>query len=287
MGSYHRDEWGVIWRRPENGGHFIPREGPFQKEEPTLAELKKYPWPEPRNPERIEGLKERACKLRQETDCAIVLTFPNGIMGDCQRVRGFGRWLEDLVINPVLAEALLDYSLMVNAEIIKFALEEMGRYVDVIGFPDDLGFQDRPYMRPELYRKIVKPYHRRLVEAIKKHSDAKIVMHCDGSIYPLVPDLIDIGVDVLNPVQLSAANMDSRRLKVEFGDNLSFWGAIDTREVLPRGTPEDVRNEVKRRIAELASGGGYVLASVHNIQAEVPPENVVAMFDSALEYGRY
>jgi uroporphyrinogen decarboxylase len=142
-------------------------------------------------------------------------------------------------------------------------------------------------MRPEVYREKVKPYHRRLVESIKSKTDAKVFMHSDGSVYALIPDFIDIGVEVLNPVQVSATGMDSARLKTEFGDDLSFWGAIDTQEVLPRGTPEDVRNEVKRRIGDLAPGGGYVMGSVHNMQADVPPENVIAMFDSALEYGRY
>jgi uroporphyrinogen decarboxylase len=159
--------------------------------------------------------------------------------------------------------------------------------VDVVSFPDDMGFQDRPYVRPELYREMIKPYHRRLVEAIKSNTEAKVVMHSDGSVYPIIPDFIEIGVDALNPVQVSAKDMDSQRLKSEFGKHMCFWGGIDTHRVLPTGTPEAVRGEVKTRIADLAPGGGYVLASVHNIQAEVPPENIVAMFDSAEEYGQY
>ncbi len=159
--------------------------------------------------------------------------------------------------------------------------------MDVVCFPDDMGFQDRPYVRPELYRKMIKPYHRRIVETIKRKTDAKVLMHTDGSVYPLIPDFIEIGVDILNPVQVSARDMDSRRLKAEFGADMSFWGGIDTHRVLPTGTPEDVRNEVKKRIADLAPGGGYVLGSVHHILAEVPPENVVVMFDAALEYGSY
>jgi uroporphyrinogen decarboxylase len=283
----YRDEWGVFWTRPESGGHFIFQEGPFQKKEPTLAELEKYPWPEPRLPHRIEGLKERAKQLHEETDYAVFLRLPYGIVWDCQRVRGFGQWLEDLVVNPVLAEALMDYSAMVNVGITEYALEEVGEYVDIVGFPDDLGFQDRPFMRPEVYRKMVKPYHGRVVDAIKRNTDAKVLMHNDGAIYPMIQDYIDIGVEVLNPVQVSAANMDSRRLKEEFGKDLSFWGAIDTGEVLPLGTPEDVRAEVKTRIDDLGPSGGYVLASVHNIQAEITAENIVAMFDSGKEYGRY
>ncbi len=281
------DEWGVLWNKPEEGGHYIFREGPFTTREPTLAEVEAHPWPDPRDPERIKGLKAQALKLRNESDYATVLRLPYGTVYDCQKIRGFAQFLEDLVLNPVLAEALMEHSLAVEEGIAEFVLDEVGDYVDVVCFPDDLGFQDRTYVRPELYRQRIKPYHRRLVEAIKSKTQAKVLMHTDGSVYALIPDLIDIGVDVLNPVQVSARDMDARRLKAEFGADLSFWGGIDTHRVLPTGTPEDVRNEVKARIEDLAPGGGYVLGSVHNILAEVPPENVVVMFDSALEYGNY
>ena len=282
----YRDEWGVLWSRPE-GGHYININGPFQDKEPTLSDLEKYAWPDPKDPGRIRGLKERAIKLQQETDYAIVLNLPFASVGGCQRVRGFSQWMEDLLINPVVAEATLEHVCWVNAGVAEFVLAEVGEYVDVVLFPDDLGFQDRCYVRPELYQQRIKPYHRRLVDAIKSKTKAKVLMHSDGSLFPIIGDLIDIGVDALNPVQVSAKDMDSHRLKAEFGENLSFWGGIDTHEVLPVGTPEDVRNEVMTRIRDLAPGGGYILASVHNILEEVPPENVVAMFDTALEYGRY
>ena len=282
----YRDEWGVVWVRPE-GGHYINTAGPFQAKEPALSDLEKYAWPDPRDPGRIKGLKERAVKLREETDFAIVLSLPFSIVRECQRVRGFAEWMEDLLINPALAEAVMEHTLMVAAGTAKFVLEEVGEYVDVVLFPDDMGFQDRSYVRPELYRQKIKPFHRRLVEAIKSKTKAKVLMHSDGSVYSIIPDMIDIGIDALNPVQVSANDMDSQRLKAEFGGSLSFWGAIDTHWALPSGTPEDVRNEVKTRIRDLAPDGGYVMASVHNIQADVPPENIVAMFDSALEYGQY
>ena len=282
----YRDEWGVIWVRPE-GGHYINTVGPFQAKEPALSDLEEYNWPNPRDPGRVKGLKERAIKLREETDFAIVLSLPFSIVRECQRVRGFAEWMEDLLINPALAEAVMEHTLMVAAGTAEFLLEEVGEYVDVVLFPDDMGFQDRPYMRPELYRQKVKPYHRRLVDAIKSKTKAKVLMHSDGSVYAIIPDLIDVGIDALNPVQVSANDMGSERLKAEFGGSLSFWGAIDTHWALPSGTPEDVRNEVKTRMRDLAPGGGYIMASVHNIQADVPPENIVAMFDSALEYGRY
>jgi uroporphyrinogen decarboxylase len=169
---------------------------------------------------------------------------------------------------------------------IKSILLALGDNVDVVLCPDDLGMQSGPLISPQLYRKLVKPRHRRLFDTIKSHTNAKLLLHSDGAIAPIIGDLIDIGVDILNPIQVSAAGMgDTARLKKEFGTHLSFWGAIDTQQVLPFGTPEEIRAEVKARIEDLAPGGGYVLSAVHNIQAEVPPENVCAMFEAALEFG--
>ncbi len=282
----YRDEWGTLSARAE-GGQFIFKEGPFQRKEPTLAELEAYTWPDPRNPIRIEGLRETAIKIRQETDYATVLPFPYAALTQVQGMRGFAEFLEDLAVRPVLAEAMLEHNLMVNIGILEFVLDEVGDYVDVVTFGDDLGSTNSLMMSLEMYRRQLKPFHRRLVEAIKRKTDAKIVMHNDGAIFPMIPDIIGIGFDCLNPVQVSARGMETDRLKAEFGADLSFWGAIDTNFALPRGTPEDVRSEVGKRIKDLAPGGGFMLASVHNIQAEVPPENVVAMFDSAEELGQY
>ena len=166
------------------------------------------------------------------------------------------------------------------------ALEEAGDYVDLAMYGDDIGMQSSTLFRPELYRALIKPPHRRMVEAVKRFG-TPLLFHTCGSVYPLIPDLIDIGVDILNPVQVSAAGMDATgRLKKEFGRDLVFWGAIDNQGVLPNGTPDDVRREVERRIGDLADGGGYVLAAAHNIQQDVPPENVVAMYETALRYGQ-
>lgn len=281
-----KDQWGVIWEKPEDG-HFINVTGPFQKGEPTVADLEAYRWPVPRDPARLRGAKEEAIHLRNETDYATILNLHDAVVAGCQRLRGFGEWMEDLVVNPEFSEGLMERVLSVSAGIAEYVLEEVGDYVDVVLFPDDLGFQDRPYMRPSMYTELVKPYHRRLVETIKSKTSAKVLMHSDGSIYKLLPDIVDIGVDAINPVQHSAKNMESSRLKAEFGRDLSFHGGVDTQQVLPWGTPEDVRREVKSRIEELGPDGGFILASVHNIQAEVPAENIVAMFEAALEYGEY
>jgi uroporphyrinogen decarboxylase len=201
-------------------------------------------------------------------------------------MRGFGEWLTDLLENPAFSEALMDRIADYWVEVVDRALKEAGDFVDIVCWGDDLGTQHGPQVSPELYRRMVKPRHKRMVEAVKRHG--KLVhYHTCGSVVTLLADFIDLGIDVLNPVQVSATGMDTRRLRKEFGHEIAFWGAIDTQDVLPRGTPEDVRNEVKRRLADLATGGGYVLCAVHNIQPDVPPENIEAMYQAALEFGRY
>jgi uroporphyrinogen decarboxylase len=280
------DEWGVVWARLGEFGEFADRGGPFQRTEPSRRELEQYPWPDPSDPSRYAGMRDEAERIRRETDRAVMLEIPYGIVRECQRMRGFAEFLEDLLINPTFAEALMEKVVEVVTAITDRTLDQIPD-ADVCLWIEDMGFQDRAYMRPELYQRMVKPYHRRLVEAIRKKTDAKVMVHSDGSIREVLADFIDIGVQVINPVQTSAKGMDSAELKREFGDDLCFWGAIDTQHVLPFGTPAEVKAEVKKRIDDLAPGGGYVIASCHNIQREVPPENVIAMIEAAAEYGQY
>jgi uroporphyrinogen decarboxylase len=161
----------------------------------------------------------------------------------------------------------------------------VGDLVDVISVSDDIGHQDRLCMSPKTYRKIFKPRHARLAAAIKSRSDKPLMWHTCGCVYDILDDLVEIGVDSLNPVQTTAKNMEAERLKREYGDRLSFWGGIDTMHVLNHGTPADVRREVKTKIAALAPGGGFILNPVHNVQPDVPVENLLAMVDAVQEYG--
>ena len=279
------DEWGVTWTRHE-GSHFINSDGPFCRlAEPTLQDIEKYAWPEPLDPGRFQGLRERARKLHEETDYAVVLNLSNGPVHQCQYLRGYGAWLEDLLLHPVFAEALMDGVVDILVQIANRALEEAGPYVDLVTFGDDIATQNATLFRPALYRKMIKPRHRALADAIHRHGKP-LLFHSCGSVYALLRDLIEVGVDVLNPVQVSAVDMASDRLKREYGNELAFWGAVDTHRVLPRGTPAEVSEEVKRRVDDLHGKGGYILCAVHNIQPEVPPENVVAMYQTALEYGK-
>jgi uroporphyrinogen decarboxylase len=195
--------------------------------------------------------------------------------------------LASLVLEPEFAHAVLrrltDLCLIALGRFLELA----GPFMQVIKLGDDLGSQQGPLMSPHAYRAIVKPYHVELFGFIHRQTAARLYLHTCGSVFRLLPDLIDAGVEILNPVQVSAAGMDTRRLKAEFGDRLSFWGGIDTQHVLPHGTLEDVACEVERRIADLGPGGGYVLASVHNVQADVPVENLLTMYRHAQAAGHY
>lgn len=277
------DEWGVTWRKPE-GSHFIPVDGPLMKiDEPQPADLDKVPWPDPADPGRYRGLGERARRLHETTDCAVILNLWLGVVHASQFIRGYAEWLEDLLLRPKFVEALLDRIAGIWVEATTRALQECGDSVDLVQFGDDIGTQRGSLMRPELYRKLVKPAQARLFAAARS-TGKPLVFHTCGSVVSLIPDLIETGVDALNPVQVAAAGMDTARLKSEYGRDLSFWGAIDSQRVLPQGSVADVREEVRRRLDHLNHDGGYVLCGVHNLQADVPPENVVAMYEAALEF---
>lgn len=198
-------------------------------------------------------------------------------------MRGFVETLEDLLLNEAFAEALQERITDVICGIATLALTEVGDLIDGVSYGDDMGVQNQSYMSDELYKKMVKPHHRRFVDTLHKHTDAKVITHSDGSIRELIPDFIDIGIDVINPVQVSATGMEPEQLNRDFGKDLAFWGGIDTQHVLPFGTAEDVVKAVRGRRKDLGKKGGFIQASVHNIQSEVPPENIVAMFETALE----
>jgi uroporphyrinogen decarboxylase len=283
----------VVLKMPAGGHYFDPVSSPLAQAQ-TRADIEQHldaiaSYDRPDHLDLgYEALAEEARVLRDETDYLLVGFFGGHIFQAAQSLRGWEQFLVDLLADRAFAEALLDH--LAEANIHRFAryAETVGRYVDVIHFEDDLGMQDRPLVRPSLYREAVKPYHARLFRFVRAHCDAYILFHSDGAVAPLIPDFVEMGIDALNPVQVSAAGMDTAWLKREFGKDLTFWGAAcDSQTVLPFGRPREVEDEVKRRIDDLAPGGGFVLAPVHNVQAEVPVENVVAMFEAAGEYGAY
>lgn len=204
-------------------------------------------------------------------------------------LRGFEDFFMDLAANPPLACYLMDKVIELKMKFWGLVLEELGDYITVVALADDLGDQRGPRISLQMYKKYIKPRQKKLIGFIRKIAPhpVYIFLHSCGSVYDFIPDLIEVGVDILNPVQVSAANMDTKKLKKEFGKDIVFWGGIDTQQVLPRGTTQQVRDEVKRRIDDLAPGGGFIFNPVHNIQEEVPPQNIMAMWEALQDYGIY
>jgi uroporphyrinogen decarboxylase len=280
-----QDEWGLVRIKPPDGNYFMtnfPLSG-----EKTILDIERYPWPNPDDPERFKGLKDQATFLRKTTDYALIAMFPRPFVSLSQFLRGYTDWFTDLILNREFIETLMEKILEICLRIGKRLLEEIGGDVDFVFVHDDLATTNSLMMSPQMYREMIKPRHKKIFDLIKEMTRAKVIYHCDGAIYPLIQDFIDIGVDVLNPVQVSAKGVDTDTLKREFGDKLSFWGAVDTSYILPKGTIEEVKEEMKTRIGHLGKGGGYVVAPVHNILDEVPPENIVAMYQAGIDHGQY
>ena len=274
---------------PKDGGLYFDWVD-FPIQEATLSALDNYAWPRPDPPEYNAQLRERARSLFENTEYALVgsAIIGGGIFEQPARTIGLENFFMALVKEPEFADRIMDQITEIYIESCDNYLEQVGEYLQVFTYWDDVSGQDGWLISPDIYRHMIKPKQRRLLEAIRRKTDAKVYYHGCGAVYDLVPDLIELGFDVLNPVQVSARGMDTKRLKEEFGQDIAFWGGgVDTQHVLPFGKPEEVADEVKRRVDDLAPGGGFVFAAVHNIQALVPPENIVAMFDTALGYGKY
>lgn len=293
VGNYSRyiDEWGIHWYMPLGHGlYYDMRQHPLANID-SIEELNnKYTFPDPVDPGRFAGMKEQAQNYRREGKAYILGRNAAGIFEMALWLRGFENFYTDMIFNQKFAEYLLDKIMEVKWRYWEKALDEVGENVLVISEADDLGSQKNGLISPELYRRLLKPRHTQLFNFIKKKAQRKVYIfyHCCGAIKELIPDLIESGVDILNPVQVSAKGMDTKELKRLFGKDITFWGGgVDTQNILPDGTPQHVRDEVKRRIEDLAPGGGFVFNTVHNIQGDVPPENIMAMWETLQEYGRY
>lgn len=282
-----KDEFGVVWSMPDDQKLYMDiSHHPLGAA--SIHEIENYPFPRGNDPTRFAGLREKAIKLRNETQCAI----SSGICGVtyeiCWYMRGLERWFVDMVENPALCEALLDRTSGFWVDWLTGFLGEVGDVLDVVMIGDDLAGQDGPLFSPAFYRSVVKPRQRRVIDVIRRLTKAKIWYHTCGSCLHLIPDLLDNGVDVLNPVQISAKNMNPEDLKRRFGDRLVFWGGgIDAQHILPFATPEEVRRQVEINLRSFKPGGGYVFCNCHNIQKGVPPANIVALYDAAYEFGFY
>ncbi|MCL5962363.1 MAG: uroporphyrinogen-III decarboxylase [Chloroflexi bacterium] len=283
------DEWGIKWVKPPESLYFDIASAPlaFVK---AVDDLERYHWPDPRDPARFAGLADKAREIYEGTDYALAISGPMGgqLIHHSSRLMGLENFFTNLAANEPLVQALLEKVLEFQIAFWDAMLDAVGPYAHVVETGDDLGAQNGPLMNPKTYRRIYKKAHQKLISFIKSKADVKVLFHSCGSVYQFIPDFLEVGIDALNPVQYQTRDMDTKRLKSEFGDRLTFWGgACESQHTLPFGTPEEVREEARKRIADLAPGGGFVFAAVHNIQADVPPANIVALFDTALEFGRY
>jgi len=281
------DEWGAGYRMPSNGYYYDYDSHPLAHVT-SIAQLDDYKWPDPLDPGRYRGLRDQIAKAAGEGEKAIMMTIsPAGSWEHSWTLRGPEQALLDLVGQRELYEAILDRIVEFQLAQWDQVLELVGSYIDVAALSDDLGTQVGPMISPVLYRELFKPRLMRITKLIHQKSHAKVYIHTDGSVYAFLPDLIEAGIEIINPVQTECKNMEPERLKREFGDRLTFWGAGCNTRVLEFGTPDEVRAEARHAVLTLGPGGGYVFGPIHNVQPEVPPENVVAMLETARESGRY
>jgi uroporphyrinogen decarboxylase len=253
--------------------------------EAGLAHLQAFDWPSFCD-EDYDDLRAKAKRLYETTDRAIVGNLWVHVFAAGQILRGFENFMMDLLADKPLAHALMGRLVDCYEDRVRRYVEAVGEYCTIIQVNDDLGTQNGLQLSLGTYREMVKPYHQRLWKLIKDLSGKPLLLHSCGSIYDVIPDLIDMGIDAINPVQVAAMNMDSAKLKREFGRDLTFWGGgCDTQRVLERGTPAEVREEVLRRCDDLSSAGGFVFCQVHNIQPNVPVANIMAMYEAVQSLG--
>jgi uroporphyrinogen decarboxylase len=287
---FYYDEWGVGRKMARQGGHhYFIFHHPLEAVD--TADLARFPWPDPEDPARLDGVEEEMGRQEQDAQPAFVLggPFSQGLLQFAAQLEGSVRFFTNLALDPYRAEWILEKLLELKFRFYRAALGRLGRKVDVVCESDDLGHQHSQWISADMFRKVIKPRYTSLFSSIKKESGAKVLFHSCGAIYPLIPEIADMGADILNPVQVGAAGMgDTRKLKREFGDALTFWGAgVDVQQTLPFESPSRVEDEVRRRIEDLAPGGGFVFAATQTIQPETPPENIVAMWKALQRYGIY
>jgi uroporphyrinogen decarboxylase len=275
------DEYGMKWKKASYYYDVVER--PLSGVE-TLADLEKYPWPDPYDPGRVVGIREEARQLFETSPYLVVADIMclGPFEGACF-LRGYDNFAVDLLWNPTLAQAILDKITDMSIGLWDAFLSQVGDCVHVVCQGDDLGTQRGMFISPEMYRKFVKPCHQRMFEFIHSKTEAKIFLHSCGSVYDILPDLVDVGVQILNPIQRSAAKMDIIRLKKEFGRDLVLWGGgIDVQQVLPYASLREIEDDVKRTLEILSPGGGYVFVPSHNIQADVTPDRINKVFETVM-----
>jgi len=291
------DPWGVGRKRVELGeGAFLLEVtySPFEELDPDQINLETYPWPDPNDRGFTTGLEERAKDLYNQTNLALIGRFGGTIMEQAIFLRGYEQWMVDLISYPEFSSKLMNRIADIQITLDEAGIKAAGKYLSIFkASGEDLGMQDRPMFSQKVWQEIIRPILHRRLNAARQSLDrygadhVKLMLHSDGAIRTYIPDLIEDGVDVLDPIQTSAVGMDVYNLKRDFGDRLVFHGSIDTQRTLPFGTPEEVKKETIHIIKNLGPGGGLILGPVHNVQPDVPPENLVAMCQAVKEFGWY
>jgi uroporphyrinogen decarboxylase len=273
--------------RPAASFYFDSIAPPPLAEAESISDLDHFTWPTLTD-EYLEKLRTEARRLHDETDYAILGSFGGAFLEGGQGLRGWDQFMLDLAADRSFAEALLDKMLSHYLRNVELYLDAVGDYLQVIQMGGDMGTQNGPQIRPKMYYEVFQPREKALWGRIHQlKPDVAVFLHCCGGIYDLIPGIIDAGCDILNPVQISARGMDPERLKREFGNRLCFWGGgCDTQTVLPFGTPEEVYAHSRRNIEIFSPGSGFVFCQVHNIQAGVPVENILAMFQAVQDYNK-
>ena len=289
--NFFCDEYNIGWRMPKEGGLYYdmfahPLDGDITEED-----VERFQLPDPLDPSRFTGLREAALKVIEDEQRALIVgNMSAGIFELYMWTRGFLDGYTDWAGNQNLSQKMLHKYMDLQLAYWERMFEVLGGIpIDIVQMADDVAGQNSMLISPNSYRKSLKPFHKEMFDYIHSKSDAKIFLHSCGSIRPIIPDLIEIGVDILNPVQVSAYDMDSAELKREFGQHVTFWGGgVDTQNAFDeRHTPAEVRADVRRRLEDFMPGGGFIFNTVHNIQGNVPPENIVAMWETVQEYGKY
>jgi uroporphyrinogen decarboxylase len=291
-GTYlaHVDDWGLGYRFSKTNGLWYDLfQSPMQGKTLTAELIAGHTWPDTGRSDRLAGLREQAIRCREAGYPVVLKSICAGLLEMAIRLRGMEDCLIDLLADEQNAGRLLDKVLEMKLNYWQTALNELHDVVDVLAEGDDFGTQTSQLVSTDTFRKVIKPRQEKLVAFLKRKApNAFVFFHSCGSVRNLLPDFIDMGIDILNPVHLAATGMEPVQLKKDFGSEITFWGGgIDTQDTLPHGTPESVREEVKRNVESLMPKGGYVFNTVHNIQADVPPANIVAMYEALQEYGKY
>lgn len=284
------DMWGVPYKGAD-GDHYAVdslSKAPLADAE-TVEDIENFSWPDPEDPAQFEGLRERAKDLYENTGYVLGAdAIKAGPLMSALQMRGYEKFFIDLVINPELADAIMGKITDLLCRMWTRFMDEVGEYVELAYVTDDLGSQTSLLISPKVYRKRIKPFHDRLHKHIKSCGNVYLMMHTDGAVLPLIEDLIETGADILNPVQTSTAGMeDTAALKEKFGDRLAFHGAMDVQQMMPGATLDELKWEIARRMTDLGSDGGYIIAPCHNIGHDIAPETTIAYFELLREYGRY